>query len=83
VRAVVGLVGENVALLAGAFAQGLGAATVPDVVYAGSTLRDQDVLCRVLAEVTALLGSRALFLPHGEFGAAVGALSIARNQTPA
>ncbi len=91
--AVVGLVGENVALLAGAhaailraasptFRRSRGQATV-DVLYAGSTLRGQDVLRQVLADVTAMTGARARFLPGGEFAGALGALEMTRRGVPA
>jgi len=73
--AVARLVGENVALLAGAWAAAHGA---EDVVYAGSTLRGNELLKRILAETTALSGRRALFLPMGEFAGAAGALALAR-----
>lgn len=89
--ALVGLVGENVALLAGAHAALL-RATAPtfrrtrqgqaprvDVVYAGSTLRGNDLLEQVLVEVTAMTGAEARFLAFGAFAGALGALDLARQ----
>ena len=72
---LVRLVGENVALICA----GLAAATgTRDVVYGGSTLRDNDALARVLSEVTKMCGLHACFLPHGGFAGALGALELAR-----
>lgn len=72
--AVFGLVGENVALICG----GIAAATGADqIVYAGSTLRDNPVLRAVLRLVTAGMGHRATFLPGGEFAGARGAREAA------
>jgi type II pantothenate kinase len=83
VNAAVGLLGENVALMAGAMARGLprmkGASSRPTVVYAGTTLRHHDVLKEILADVTALAGADARFLPTGEFTGALGALARARE----
>ena len=71
---VMGLVGENVALICA----GLAAATdTTRIVYAGFTLRDNPRLIEVLSEVTALCGRRACFLPNGEFAGALGALELA------
>ena len=71
---VMGLVGENVALICA----GLAAATdTTRIVYAGFTLRDNPRLVEVLSEVTALCGRRACFLPNGEFAGALGALELA------
>jgi type II pantothenate kinase len=83
VNAAVGLLGENVALMAGAMARGLlprqkGGRPRPTVVYAGTTLRHHDVLREILTEVTALAGAEARFLPSGEFTGALGALASAR-----
>ncbi len=82
VNAAVGLLGENVALMAGAMARGLprtkGGPSRPTVVYAGTTLRHHEVLKEILADVTALAGADARFLPSGEFTGALGALEGAR-----
>lgn len=76
--AVVRLVGENIALLAGALASSHGCA---DVVYAGATLRGHELFQRVLENATALTGRRALFLPNGEFAGAAGAMAAARRES--
>lgn len=73
-QAIMGLVGENVALICA----GLGAARqIHRVVYAGSTLRDNPSLRRVLSEITSALGRQPLFLEGGEFAGALGALRLA------
>lgn len=86
-HALLGLVGENVALLAGQIAVALapvpdGAASRrrPDVVYAGSTLRNNPLLVEILGSVTGLVGAQASFLPLGEFTGALGALSRVRSR---
>jgi len=85
-HALLGLVGENVALLAGQIAVALASAADggtprrrPDVVYAGSTLRNNPLLVEILGNVTALVGARASFLPFGEFTGALGALARVRS----
>lgn len=78
-HAIVGLIGENVALLAGALAQRNGSGAPLDIVYAGSTLRGNAALRDVLAFVNSLIGANSRFLPHGEFVGAVGALMAARR----
>lgn len=84
-HALLGLVGENVALLAGQIAGALAppgddgpARRRPDVLYAGSTLRNNPLLVEILGGVTALVGARASFLPLGEFTGALGALARVR-----
>jgi len=74
--ALMGLVGENVALICGGLAA---AAQVPRVLYAGSTLRDNPALCGVIAVVTSALGRTPVFPEHGEFAGAVGALRLAAS----
>jgi type II pantothenate kinase len=85
-HALLGLVGENVALLAGQMAVALASATDggaprrrPDVVFAGSTLRNNPLLVEILGGVTALVGAQASFLPLGEFTGALGALARVRS----
>lgn len=85
-HALLGLVGENVALLAGQIAVALASASDggaprrrPDVVYAGSTLRNNPLLVEILGSVTALVGARASFLPFGELTGALGALARVRT----
>jgi type II pantothenate kinase len=78
-HAIVGLIGENVGLLAGALARGeIGAAPL-DIVYAGATLRANVALHDVLAFTSNLVGATARFLPYGEYVGAVGALVAARR----
>jgi type II pantothenate kinase len=73
-HALMGLVGENVALLCG----GLAAATqVRRVVFAGSTLRGNTALEDVLRQITSALGREPRFLRDGEFAGALGALLLA------
>jgi type II pantothenate kinase len=77
-NAITGLVGENIALLAAALSKQEAVPFPLDVVYAGSTLRQNVALRDVLAFATSIGGARARFLPHGEFVGAVGALARAR-----
>jgi type II pantothenate kinase len=69
-HALMGLVGENVALLCGGFARGQ---AVEGVVYCGSTLTENPALRRVVSEITTLFGHRPCFLAAGAFCGAVGA----------
>lgn len=82
-NALVGLLGENVALLAGSIAASLAPGERIDVVYGGSTLIGHDVLRGILEFVTSLAGARARFLPNGEFAGAVGAWFLAREHPDA
>jgi type II pantothenate kinase len=75
-HAIMGLVGENAALLCGYLAA---AAGVGCVVYGGSTLVDNPALVDVLRLVTAAAGRRALFLEHGAHAGALGALELAQG----
>ncbi len=78
--AICGLIGENVALLAGAHARHAGSSVPPDVIYAGSTLTGNSPLRQILTDVTVLTGARPHFLPRGEFAGALGALILLRQQ---
>ena len=69
-HALMGLVGENVALLCGGFARGL---AIEGVVYCGSTLSENPALRRIVAEITTLFGHRPCFLTAGAFCGAAGA----------
>jgi type II pantothenate kinase len=69
-HALMGLVGENVALLCGGFARGL---SIDGVVYCGSTLAENPALRRIVSEITTLFGHRPCFLVAGAFCGAVGA----------
>ncbi len=69
--AVMGLVGENVALLC----CGLAAATgVNHLVYGGGTLHHNPVLATIIEGVSMGLGRTPVFLENGSFAGAVGAL---------
>jgi len=68
--ALMGLVGENVALLCGGFARH---SSIEGVVYCGSTLSENPPLRRIVAEITTLFGHRPCFLAGGAFCGAVGA----------
>ncbi len=73
-HALMGMVGENVALIAG----GLAAATqVRRMVFAGSTLRGNAALRAVLEDIVRRFGRTPEFLDNGEFGGALGALLVA------
>jgi type II pantothenate kinase len=69
-HALMGLVGENVALLCGGFAR---SRAIEGVLYCGSTLVENPALRRILAEITTLFGHRPCFLAGGAFCGAVGA----------
>jgi len=73
-NAIMGLLGENVALICTALA---GAHGVRRIVYGGSTLRGNRPLRDVLALITAAFGREPLFLEEGEFAGAIGALELA------
>jgi type II pantothenate kinase len=70
-QALMGLVGENVALICCGLAAAHG---VDEIVFGGSTLRDNPALVEVLRLVCLALGRHATFLPRGEFAGALGAL---------
>lgn len=73
-QALMGLVGENVALIC----CGLAAAhQVERVVFGGTTLRGNPTLVDVLRLVCLALGRQPTFLPRGEFTGALGALEHA------
>ena len=75
-HALMGLVGENVALICA----GLGAALqIRTVVFGGSTLRGNDPLARILTQITGFTGTQATFLADGEFAGALGALLLAES----
>ncbi|MEE8581838.1 MAG: hypothetical protein V3T33_09640 [Myxococcota bacterium] len=76
--ALMGLVGENVALICGGLAA---AAQVREIVFAGCTLRSNPALESVIGQVTRALGRRATFLPDGEFAGALGGLELAQQRS--
>lgn len=69
-HALMGLVGENVALLCGGFARGL---SIESVVYCGSTLHGNPALREIVETITTLFGHHPVFLAQGAFCGAVGA----------
>jgi len=73
-HAVMGMVGENVGLICSALAASVG---VRQVVFGGSTLRDNRSLSDVLRGVCAVRGQEAVLLENPEFAGALGALGMA------
>lgn len=73
-HAIMGLVGENVAIICGNLARAAGAERI---VLAGGSLRDNPALSDILLAVSAFSGLQTLLLTHGEFAGALGALSRA------
>jgi len=73
-HAIMGLVGENVALICNGLAA---AAQVTRIAFGGTTLRDNTTLVEVLRLLSTAYGNQATFLPDGEFAGALGALEIA------
>jgi type II pantothenate kinase len=77
-RALMGLVGENVALICA----GLAAAhRVRRLVFGGSTLRKNPSLVSILQGITTALGAEVTILPDGEFAGALGALLLAETSS--
>jgi type II pantothenate kinase len=76
-RALIWMVGENVALIAGGLSA---AAGVEEIVFGGSTLRDNPTLRDALGDILPRFGRRVRFLENGEFGAALGAAIEARSR---
>jgi type II pantothenate kinase len=76
-RALIWMVGENVALIAGGLSA---AAGVEGLVFCGSTLRKNPVLAEALTDILGRFGRRSSFLADGEFGAALGALLVAEER---
>ncbi len=74
--AVIGLVGENVALVCGGIAQ---AAGIRRIVYGGATLHENPALVAILLGVTRLMGGEPVLLESGSFAGAVGALESAQR----
>ena len=72
--AIMGLVGENVALICAGLAAPHG---IRHVVFGGSTLRENPSLRGVLHEITSAFGRDPVFLERGEYAGAVGALELA------
>ncbi|MDG2332644.1 MAG: hypothetical protein P8Q97_00320 [Myxococcota bacterium] len=74
--AILGLVGENVALIGCGIAYATG---VRRLVYGGGTLHDNPALVSLLHAVTSMAGCEPILLEHGSFAGAVGALESAGN----
>jgi type II pantothenate kinase len=74
VQAIVGVIAENVALLCASLA---GAAQVTRIVFGGSTLRGNPALAGMLEQFLRAYGREPVFLRHGEFAGALGALLLA------
>ena len=68
---VMGLVGENVALICCGLAA---TAQAERIVFGGTTLRGNPALVRILGDTCAMLGWRAVFPSGGEYAGALGAL---------
>ncbi len=73
-KALMVLVGENVALVCAGLAAVAG---VKRVVFGGSSLRGNPPLVGILRVVTAAVGREPIMLPDGEFAGALGALLLA------
>ncbi len=72
--ALMGLLGENIALISGELAR---AREVDVIVYCGSTLNQNPVLSQTLDLVSRTMGREALFPAAGAFGGAIGAAALA------
>jgi type II pantothenate kinase len=72
-HALMGLVGENVALICAGLAALTGARRL---VFGGSTLRGNESLREVLQGILGALGRDLVFLEDGEFAGALGALLL-------
>ncbi|MGM9999429.1 MAG: hypothetical protein ACI38Q_08620 [Candidatus Bruticola sp.] len=70
---IIGMVGENIALIASGM---MNLYRTHTIVYAGSTLRNNFVLRKSLLRAGALLNHKAVILERGEFSGAVGAYQL-------
>ncbi len=73
-HALMGLIGENVALICAGLADAHG---VEQVVFGGGTLRGNEALREILHDICAAFGLQAGFLPDGVYAGALGALRLA------
>ena len=73
VLGAIGMIGENIGLLACSFAE---AAQCNLVCYGGATLRNIPALTDVLSDTTVCMGKRPVILPHCEYLGALGALEL-------
>lgn len=76
-QAIMGLVGENVAVLCSALAA---AHQVGRVVFGGATLRQNASLCAILRGTTIAFGRQPVSLEDGEFTGALGALALVHEE---
>ena len=72
-QAIMGMVGENVAVLCSALA---GTHQVKRIVFGGATLRENAALRAILLGTTAAFGCQPVSLEDGEFTGALGALAL-------
>jgi type II pantothenate kinase len=72
---LMGLIGENVALICCGLAA---AAGIEPIVFGGTTLRNNPALVAILRGACLALGRQPSFLPEGEFVGALGALECMR-----
>ncbi len=75
-HAIMGLVGENVALICTGLAA---AAQTNRIVFGGTTLRNNESLSEILQFLTLANGLEAILLPDGDYTGAVGALALASD----
>jgi type II pantothenate kinase len=75
-HAIMGLVGENIALICAAIAA---RAEVDLIAFGGSTLRDNPALSAILAVICKGLGHSPHFLADGQYAGALGALALAES----
>ena len=75
VQELMGLVGENVAIICASLAR---AAGVKTIVYCGSTLDANRALEQVLSMATRLFGAEPVYLAQGAYCGAFGAAALAR-----
>jgi type II pantothenate kinase len=77
-HAVMGLVGENIALICA----GIAARSNTELIaFGGSTLRANPALNAILGGVCAALGRKPHFLAEGQYTGAIGALALAEKTT--
>ena len=77
-HALMGLLGENVALVCAGLAA---LSQVQRIVFGGSTLRGNEALVEILGGITRALGREPVFLPRGEYAGALGALLLGSAPT--
>jgi type II pantothenate kinase len=74
-HALMGLVGENVAIICASLAR---SAALKTIVYCGSTLDANRALEQVLSMATRLYGAEPVYLPQGAYCGAFGAAALAK-----